>query len=83
MTLEEFKQTPYAWPGGYQIIGILTDGGTICHQCAVNEDVIEEDEWMDAFVHWEGDALYCCHCSQAIDSEYGHLDDQAMLDMDE
>ena len=27
----------YAWPGGYEIIGITTDGGLLCSSCMTKE----------------------------------------------
>jgi len=33
MTLEEYKENPYAFPGGYQINAIMDDGEMMCHEC--------------------------------------------------
>ena len=35
--LREAIRTPYAWPGGYKTIIILSDGEAICHECAKKE----------------------------------------------
>lgn len=40
MKTREIKQairTKFAWPGGYQLFGITSDGGTLCCDCMRQE----------------------------------------------
>ena len=83
MNLEEYKKNPYAWPGGYQINGVTTDGEFVCHKCATEDDSqfhFDPDSSnypLDGYgivafdVYWEGPVLYCCGCNKGIESEYG------------
>ncbi len=77
MTLDEYYDTPYAWPGGYQINAIMDDGEYMCHECATTNGEVHEggdaDGWrIDGFdVYWEGPTAYCCHCNKELPSEYG------------
>lgn len=32
--VKDFIRQPYAWPGGYPKILLMSDGGTICPACA-------------------------------------------------
>jgi hypothetical protein len=38
MTTKDFKKAirngPFAWPGGYSVLFICSDGGLLCHECA-------------------------------------------------
>ena len=69
----------YAWPGGYPLALLMADGEALCPACAVaNVDLIADafdrgDSWRaeGAFIHWEGPALVCAHCSARIASAYG------------
>lgn len=40
-TVSDFRRAvrigPYAWPGGYDLYFITSDGGCICHACANKE----------------------------------------------
>ena len=84
-TLREMRkalQGKYAWPGGYPLYGILSDGGAICCECAVKE-------WRQLYVactyagyghggwrlvgvgvNWEDPTLLCDHCGERIESAY-------------
>jgi len=35
--LKDIIRQPYAWPGGYEKIAIMDDGGLICHKCCKEE----------------------------------------------
>lgn len=71
---------PYAWPGGYPLFYLTTDGGTLCPTCTTKErrqifrSTHEQarDGWTIAAVdvNWEDPALYCDHCGQRIESAY-------------
>ena len=70
----------FAWPGGYTILYLMKDGGTLCASCVkenleqIKEAEKDEDaQWQiaDAYVHWEGPPEYCDHCNKEMTSEYG------------
>lgn len=79
--LRHFAKHKYAWPGGYPIFAITTDGGTLCHECVVtNYRTIREAQrdntrcgWQveATTINYEDDNLYCDHCSADIESAYG------------
>ena len=79
---ESGKFDAYAWPGGYQIVYLTADGGTLCPACANGDngsdasDTSEDPQWqiIDQDVYWEGPALTCDHCHADIASAYGDPD---------
>ncbi len=81
----------FAWPGGYPLIYVFSDGGVICPDC-VNENVEEIETasrkgnrphrsgcggWaVDGVdVHWEGEPEVCDNCGKEIDSAYGPVEE--------
>lgn len=32
--VKELIRHPFAWPGGYEVVFICSDGGILCHNCA-------------------------------------------------
>ena len=73
---------PYAWPGGYPVYTVLSDGELLCPACAkenfklVAHSTIHpynRDGWqaVGAEVFWEGEAT-CGHCGKPIESAYGN-----------
>ena len=83
MTLQEYRDTPYAWPGGYTLLALLADGECLCHECAcdpdtpIHEDGSCHDGWLfeDTFIHWEGSSLYCVRCNKELESKYGEVEE--------
>lgn len=86
--LDRYKANPYAWPGGYDILALMADGETICHDCACNEsEVFQDDEascadghdpawrFVAGYVYWEGPTIYCANCNKPLESEYGDPED--------
>jgi hypothetical protein len=68
---------PYAWPGGYPLFGITSDGAAVCRHCASSErasigTTSGSDGWclVAIDVNWENPELYCDHCSGRIESAY-------------
>ncbi len=75
----------FAWPGGYPMFYVFTDGGVICPACLnANIDQIDEANrggrccnshggWaVDACgVNWEDECMYCDHCHKLMESAYG------------
>ena len=78
---KSFIRHPYAWPGGYPRILIMSDGECICPDCArqnfralvQSSNWNSRDGWRPAGVdiNWEDDALRCAHCGAQIESAYG------------
>lgn len=78
--LKQFIRQPYAWPGGYPMFLLLSDGGAICHCCAKKEFKLilsslfhnYRDGWNPCAVdvNWEDSELYCDHCNKLIESAY-------------
>lgn len=84
-TVADFKATlragQFAWPGGYPLYLLCSDGGTLHFDCARKEarNVIDSiarksgDGWrvVACDVNYEDTDLYCDHCSKPIESAYG------------
>ena len=72
---------PYAWPGGYPIYFIASDGAALSYAAALeNADQIRgsiadgsQDGWqvVGSDVNWEDESLYCEHSGERIPSAYG------------
>jgi hypothetical protein len=63
----------YAFPGGYPIIYVTTDGEILCTKCAT-EDLSEGDGMLSVAgcdVFYEGQPEFCADCNVQIDSAYG------------
>ena len=76
-----YKQGPYAWPGGYPMYLIMSDGEAMCWKCfkAYYRDIADstrnryKDGWC-AFgvdINDEDDDLTCSGCDDHIESAYG------------
>lgn len=78
--IKEFTKHPYAWPGGYPLFAITSDGGALCANCTRKKlgNIVTaiarnlHDGWnVEAIdVNWEDGELMCDHCSQHIESAY-------------
>lgn len=83
-TVKQFKDAlkngPYAWPGGYPVFFITSDGAALSFDAAKKEkkriiDSIKEnssDGWRVSGVdiNWEDPNLYCDHTNKRIESAY-------------
>lgn len=74
---DQLHTSPYAWPGGYPLFGIFSDGGCCCHHCAQTErtsiaTTTGSDGWqlVALQVNWEDSELFCEHCGTQIESAY-------------
>lgn len=83
-TLAQVKATlrngAFAWPGGYPMYLITSDGAALCFPCARKEfRQVAWDYMRGASTGWrveacdinyEDAALHCDHCSKRIESAY-------------
>lgn len=79
--VREAARSGFAWPGGYPLIVVMTDGATLCPACARAEYPLiaratrdgSRDGWAAAGtdIHWEGAPDECAHCGASIPSAYG------------
>ena len=75
------KHGKYAWPGGYPLFYVMSDGDPLCCDCSRSErrSIIDSiahqsnDGWntVALTVNWEEQGLMCCHCNKVIESAYG------------
>jgi hypothetical protein len=84
-TASQFKATlrngAFAWPGGYPLYFITSDGAALCFDCGKSEAKLilqsikdyARDGWhVEACtVNWEDAELTCDHCDKEIESAYG------------
>lgn len=78
------RNGPYAWPGGYPIYFITSDGGALSFASAKQErrNILESirdgengwpaDGWrvVGCDINWEDGALFCDHSGERIESAY-------------
>jgi hypothetical protein len=90
----DFKATvrngAYAWPGGYPMFFITSDGAALCFGCAKKEAwrIIrsirerQNDGWRveRCDINYEDRDRYCDHCSERIESAYGEDEDEGDAD---
>jgi hypothetical protein len=84
-TISEYRQAAhpfrrYAWPGGYPVFAITSDGAALCFDClkimrrsilAAIRDRVNDGWRVSAFdINWEDPGLYCEHCGTRIESAY-------------
>jgi len=84
MTREQFATAlaagPWAWPGGYPLFFISSDGEAISFAAAKDNAALIEDAiatgddtgWrmVAQDINWEDGALYCAHTGERIPSAY-------------
>jgi len=83
--LHYWKDNPYCWPGGYEIIGIMDDCEVLCHDCLLEnwEQILDsttnnyKDGWQleGITVNYEDDSCCCANCNKRIMPEYGDSDE--------
>ena len=74
---DELIASPYAWPGGYPMFAITSDGAALCKHCCKNERssigfTYGTDGWnvVGLDINYEDPELYCDHCGDRIESAY-------------
>lgn len=78
--IKEAIRRKYAWPGGYPLFLLMSDGAALCCDCGKKEyrQIVYsirhnlQDGWQvnGADVNWEDPELYCDHCGERIESAY-------------
>lgn len=71
----------YAWPGGYPLYIITSDGAVLCVDCSKKQFRQIAWDWtrhlstgwfaVAADINWENSELACNHCGNRIESAYG------------
>jgi hypothetical protein len=79
--VKSIARNGFAWPGGYPLFAITSDGGCLCPKCVTdNYRIIRESQRDDSHDGWQVEAveinyesedLYCDNCNDAIPSAYG------------
>jgi len=74
---DQLATHPYAWPGGYPLFAITSDGAALCRHCVKSErasigTTTGSDGWNIVAIdcNWESPELYCDHCNRRIESAY-------------
>ena len=78
---------PYAWPGGYPLYVVMSDGESLSlaaaraewHQISRSTIQHARDGWKAAGVdiNWEDGDMYCAHTGERIESAYAEPEDAA------
>ena len=75
---DKLIESPYAFPGGYPMFAVTSDGGALCKDCCKSESrsigtTYGGDGWQvtGLSINYEDKDLYCDHCSQPIECAYG------------
>ena len=76
--------TRFAWPGGYPLFLVTTDGAALCPDCVKSEirNIVDacrradNNGWrvLAGDINWEDPNLYCDHCNNRIESAYTEED---------
>ena len=79
--VKDIIRAPYAGPGGYAKILLMSDGECMCAACVKeNYRLIlratrsnDRSGWQAyaTQIHWEGAPMQCANCNQDMPSEYG------------
>jgi hypothetical protein len=86
LRVKEAIRRPYAWPGGYPLYVLLSDGELLCTNCAKENyrDIAYATKYNHPFsswraagvmVLWEGEAIICSHCAKELESAYGPIEE--------
>ena len=78
--LETLKAGPFAWPGGYPIFFIMSDGEPLSFNSAKTNAMLiarsichkARDGWrvVACDVNYEDGSLFCCHSGERIEAAY-------------
>ena len=80
--VKQVAKDHFAWPGGYPLMVILSDGECLCAKCTeenlrliVSATAKRDDAQWEAIgqdVNWEDEELICANCYKLIESAYGN-----------
>jgi len=80
----DMRNGPYAWPGGYPLHFVMSDGEAMSFDAArenrrlILEAIRDQDHrgWrvIGVDINWEDASLYCCHSGARIQSAYAEED---------
>ena len=73
----------YAWPGGYPMFALMSDGDTLCFSCLKSQldsigpamgDESDSSGWrVEAIdINYEDSDMVCASCSKQMESAYGN-----------
>lgn len=68
------RLSAYAWPGGYPICYVDSDGFALCPDCTNEIWTRFHYVWempTEYFIHYEGQPVSCEYCGREIESAYG------------
>jgi hypothetical protein len=84
---------PYAWPGGYPVFFVMSDGESLSFKAAKSERRLilealadhasgnrhESSGWRPIAleINFEDSRLYCAHSGELIESAYGELEEES------
>ena len=79
-SVKSVARNPYAWPGGYPRMVVMSDGECLCPKCARAEFKLiaratldnDRSDWtaLGDDINWEDNTLHCAHCNERIESAY-------------
>ena len=79
-TIKNAIRNKYAWPGGYPLYLVASDGEALCTGCGKAEfrniahSTVKQigDGWHvhGVEINWEDADLHCAHCGDKIESAY-------------
>jgi len=80
--VKEAIRQPYAWPGGYPLYILMSDGEALSVKAAWAEFELVaratlfsciRDSWKadSVQINWDDTELYCAHTNEKIESAYG------------
>ena len=74
---DQLVRSPYAFPGGYPMFALTSDGGCLCHECCKTEresigTTTGSDGWCVTAldINYEDADLLCDHCGNLIEAAY-------------
>jgi hypothetical protein len=75
------RHGPYAWPGGYPVYWVTSDGDALAFKVAKTERRLMLEGLVDNYdsgwrpvaleINWEDENLFCAYTHQRIESAYG------------
>ena len=74
---DQLSAQPWAWPGGYPLFAITSDGAALCYKCCSTErELIGTTTGSDGWcvvaldINYENVSLNCDNCSKQIEAAY-------------